>query len=220
MEFNGVTLLSSILNYGVRIPGYDTEAWDIFPAMRPLPGTIRRCRTPAPWPDWVEQARKFAARSVRRGAAPGRPPARGGVRRDGRAASPRFTGLSVQYVKESNLRISPTRFRKELLRDDDQILGRYDARFEGFDVDAAGENPGYDPSDTGIAGVFVGAFHDYIQTRAEVQSSEPYYLQGPGINQNWDWHHRLWGRRFGGGAAGCSPTRPSTSPTPCARTRT
>jgi hypothetical protein len=28
-----------------------------------------------------------------------------------------------------------------------------------------GEIPGYDPSDTGISGVFVGAFHEYMQTQ-------------------------------------------------------
>ena len=62
-------------------------------------------------------------------------------------------------MKDAKLRISPTRFRKELLRGDEKILGRYDARFMGDDMDAAGENPGYDPSDTGISGAFVGAFH-------------------------------------------------------------
>ncbi len=101
-----------------------------------------------------------------------------------------ITGLSVEYVKESKLQISATRFRKELLRGDERILGRYDARFEGWDPEAAGENPGYDPSDTGISGVYVGAFHDYIQKELKYMSQEPYYLSGPGLNQNWDFHHR------------------------------
>ena len=44
-----------------------------------------------------------------------------------------FTGLSVEYVKESKLKISATRFRKELLRgDEDGFLGRYDARVHGM----------------------------------------------------------------------------------------
>jgi carboxypeptidase C (cathepsin A) len=34
-------------------------------------------------------------------------------------------------------------------------------------------------------------------------SSEPYNLQGPGINENWDWHHRpSGGGGFGGGRGG------------------
>jgi carboxypeptidase C (cathepsin A) len=111
-----------------------------------------------------------------------------------------FTGLSVEYVKESQAahRAHPLPQRAAAQRR--QILGRYDARFDGFDIDSAGENPGYDPSDTGISGAFIGAFHDYLQTELKYMSSEPYYLSAPGINQNWDWTHRPSG--FGGGGGG------------------
>ena len=68
--------------------------------------------------------------------------------------------------------------------------------------DNAGENPGYDPSDTGISGVYVGAFHEYLQTELKFMSTENYNLQGPGINQNWDWHHRASGGGGGGGGRG------------------
>ncbi len=109
-----------------------------------------------------------------------------------------ITGLSVEYVKESKLHISATRFRKELLRNDERTLGRYDARFMGWDPDAAGESPGYDPSDTGISGVYVGAFHDYIQRELKYMSQEPYYLSGPGLNEDWDFKHKPpgWGRAW------------------------
>jgi len=80
----------------------------------------------------------------------------------------------VDYVKEANLRISPTRFRKEVLRDDRRTLGRYDMRFEGVDIDSAGETPGYDASDTGITGAFVAAFHDYLQRELKYESTETY----------------------------------------------
>ncbi len=73
-----------------------------------------------------------------------------------------YTGLSPAYILANDLRVAPGRFRKELLRDQRLTLGRYDARFTGQDVDAAGENPEYDPSDTGITGAFVAAFHDYL----------------------------------------------------------
>lgn len=113
-----------------------------------------------------------------------------------------LTGLSVEYVKESKLRIQATRFRKELLRDEERTLGRYDARFRGWDPDAAGEAPGYDPSDTGISGIYVGAFHDYIQRELKYTSAEPYYLQGPGINQAWDFKHRPGAAPGGQGGGG------------------
>jgi len=86
---------------------------------------------------------------------------------------------------------APARFRKELLRDQRAILGRYDARFEGTDIDAAGETPGYDPSNTGIEGAFVTALHDYLDRELKYTSDETYYPSGPGVNQMWDHTHRL-----------------------------
>jgi carboxypeptidase C (cathepsin A) len=201
IEFNGVTLLSSILNYYVQSPGYDLNATTYLPSYAAIAWHYNKVPHKGDMKDFVEQARKFArgpyAEALQQG---DQLPAAEFDAMAAKVAS--FTGLSVQYVKESKLRINSTRFRKELLRSDEQILGRYDARFEGYDVDNVGENPGYDPSDTGISGVFVGAFHDYLTSELKYMSSEPYYLQGPGINQNWDWHHRPSGGGFGGGGRG------------------
>jgi carboxypeptidase C (cathepsin A) len=101
----------------------------------------------------------------------------------------RFTGLSVDYVKETNLRISPTRFRKEVLREDRKTLGRYDMRFEGVDADAAGDAPSYDASDTGISGAFVGALHDYLERELKYESTDAYRPSADTIMQ-WDWKHK------------------------------
>jgi len=104
----------------------------------------------------------------------------------------------VQYVKEAKLRISPFRFRKELLRDQEQTLGRFDARFEGNDADAAGEHPSFDASDTGISGAFVAAFHNYLQTELKYTTADTYFLQGPGT-EKWNWEHRPASGGFGFG---------------------
>ena len=69
------------------------------------------------------------------------------------------------------------------------ILGRYDARFEGTDADAAGENPGYDPSSTGITGAFVSAFHDYLDRELKYTTKETYFPRGLKINDEWDHTH-------------------------------
>jgi carboxypeptidase C (cathepsin A) len=79
-------------------------------------------------------------------------------------------------------------------------MGRYDARFEGWDQDSAGENPGYDPSDTGISGAYVGAFHDYIVRELKYTNQETYDLHGLGLN--WDFHHLPSGAPCGGGGGG------------------
>src|SRR5438874_7009837 len=54
----------------------------------------------------------------------------------------RFTGLSPKYIEQTNLRISPFRWFKELERDKRRTIGRLDSRFEGMDVDAAGRRVG------------------------------------------------------------------------------
>jgi carboxypeptidase C (cathepsin A) len=100
-----------------------------------------------------------------------------------------FTALNEQYIKETNLRISPTRFRKEVLRGDRRTLGRYDMRFEGIDVDAAGENPSYDASDTAISGAFVAALHDYLQRDLKYDTTDAYRPSADTISQ-WNWKHR------------------------------
>ena len=201
VEFNGVTLLSSILNYSVRSPGYDIESYGYLPSYAAIAWYHKKVPQTVPIAEWVAQARTFAIGPYAEALAHADrlTPAETD---DIAAKVAAFTGLSAQYIKQSNLRINPTRFRKELLRGDDEIMGRYDARFEGFDIDAAGENAGYDPSDTGISGVYVAAFHDYIQSQLHYMTPEDYNLQGPGINQNWDFKHRPSGAGFGGGGRG------------------
>ncbi len=201
IEFNGVTLLSSILNYNRRNPGYDLEEVAYFPSYAAIAYHYKKVKATGSLEEFVEQARQFARGPYLTALAQGdRLPAT--EMNDVAAKVAAFTGLPVEYVKESKLRISATRFRKELLREDDRTLGRYDARFRGWDPDSAGENPGYDPSDTGISGIYVGAFHDYIQRELKYMSAEPYYLQGPGINQAWDFKHRPGAAPGGAGGGG------------------
>lgn len=212
IEFNGVILLSSILNYYVRSPGYDIDPKTYLPSYAAIAWYYKKVPHTVSLKDFVQKAREFARGPYAAALDQGDSLPEAEFDDIAKQVSA-FTGLSVEYVKEAKLRISPTRFRKELLRDQDAILGRYDARFEGVDTDDAGENPGYDPSDTGISGAFSGAFHEYLQSELKYMSSEPYYLSAPGINQNWDWHHRPSGATGfggGGGARGRGAPEPDT----------
>jgi carboxypeptidase C (cathepsin A) len=75
----------------------------------------------------------------------------------------RLTGLSPKYIEEANLRVSPQRWFKELERDKRKTMGRLDARFEGMDVDAAGERYEYDSSEASYEGAYVAVFQDYVR---------------------------------------------------------
>ncbi|SFS16271.1 Carboxypeptidase C (cathepsin A) [Granulicella pectinivorans] len=197
IEFNGVTLLSTVLNYNRQNPGYDTQAVGYLPSFAAIGYYHGKVQKKGSLADWVEQAREFArgpyTTALQQGDALPK------AEFDAIAAKvAALTGLSVAYVKEAKLRIDASRFRKELLRGDEEILGRYDARFAGFDIDAAGETPGFDPSDTGISGAYVGAFHDYIVKELKYMSQDNYYLSGPGVIQEWNFKHRALGGGRGG----------------------
>lgn len=189
VQLNGVVLISSILNYGIRAGGYDTIYISNLPSYAAAAWYFNKIpNKPADLAAWVEQARVFASGPYAQALFAGHNLPTAQLDAVAKEVS-RLTGLSVEYVKEANLRISPMRFRKEVLRDDRKTLGRYDMRFEGVDVDAAGEAPSYDPSDAGIMGAFVAALHDYLERELKYESTDTYHPSAGDIGQ-WDWKHK------------------------------
>jgi len=98
----------------------------------------------------------------------------------------RYTGLSATYIEQTNLRINIHRFCKELLRDQRRTVGRIDARFQGIDRDAAGENFEHDPSMTAIIGPYAGAFNDYVRSELAFENDLPYEVM-INLYQTWDY---------------------------------
>jgi carboxypeptidase C (cathepsin A) len=206
MAFNGVILMSSILNYFTQAPGSDAVFIGNLPSYAAIASHYEKVSHKGKdIKAFLDEVRAFARGPYAEALAQGHnlPAAQVDAIAQKLAG---YTGLSVAFVKEANLRVSPPRFRKELLRDQRMIVGRYDARFEGTDVDAAGETPGYDPSDAGISGAFVSAFHDYVDRELKYASNETYLPSGPGINQAWDHSHRL-GSEAPTGQGGGQPMR-------------
>ena len=191
---NGVILLSSILNYGARLPGLDND----FVGNLPTFGAIawyhnKTPNKPATLEPFLTEVRDFARGEYAVALSKGQ--ALGAAETDAVAEKlHKYTGLSVAYLKEANLRVSPSRFRKELLRDDRRTVGRYDGRFEGIDSDAAGENPESDASDTGIRGAFTAAFNDYLVRELHYSSDVAYNVSAPAI-VDWDWKHKVPGQQ-------------------------
>lgn len=189
VQLNGVVLISSILNYNVRAGGYDNVYVFNLPSYAAAAWYYNKISNKlSDVGAWIQEARAFASGPYAQALFAG--DALSAAQLDDIAKQvSRFTGLSVDYIKEANLRISPTRFRKEVLRGDRRTLGRYDMRFEGIDVDAAGENPGYDASDTSISGAFVAALHDYLQRELKYETTDAYRPSAEIIGQ-WNWKHK------------------------------
>lgn len=74
-----------------------------------------------------------------------------------------FTGLSLDYIQQTGLRINIHRFVKELLRKEGLTVGRIDSRYVGFDRDSAGEFHESDPSMTAVLGPYAAMLNDYIR---------------------------------------------------------
>ena len=195
VQLNGVVLLSSILNYGRRDPGFDQELINYLPSYAAIAAYHNRLASPpADLAAFLREVRAFARGPYALALAKGQDldPAERSAMAEKLST---YTGLAPAFLLEADLRVTPARFRKELLRDRRLTLGRYDARFTGYDVDAAGETPEFDPADAGITGAFVSAFHHYLTAdlgyTTDLSYRPTYYSAGI----QWDFRHKAPGSR-------------------------
>jgi len=99
----------------------------------------------------------------------------------------RLSGLSEDYVDRANLRIRAFRYFKQLLNSDRLVIGRYDARMTGPDLDPTSDSPDNDPSFTSVLGPFTATLNDYIRRDLKFESDLPYEIL-TGKVQPWDYN--------------------------------
>jgi len=85
-----------------------------------------------------------------------------------------YTGLSKDYILNTNLRIEIGGFCKELLRSEHLVVGRIDSRYTGTDRNNVGSSFEDDPSGYQLSGAFGGAINDYIHRELGFKSERPY----------------------------------------------
>jgi len=193
MALNGVVLLSSILNYGIRQPGFDQLYIGYLPSYAATAWYHHRAGQGIELPAFVEQARQFANGPYASALAKGQDLSPEEEAQVAQAMS-RFTGLSPEFLRRTNLRVDLSRFQTELLRDRRQTIGRFDSRYLGTNPDAAGERPEYDPSDTAISGAFIANLHDYLSREIGYDTDMDYRLSArDGGEFRWSWEHRAPG---------------------------
>jgi carboxypeptidase C (cathepsin A) len=189
MNFNGVVLISSILNfqtarfddgndlpYPLFLPTYTATAW----YYKKLPDSLQKL----PLRKVLDEAEHFALNGYNSALMKGSAlPTE--ERQQVIAKLARYTGLSEEYVRRSNLRIEIHRFCKELLRDQGKNVGRYDSRFTGIDENDVGERPDYDPSYAVIQGAYTATFNEYVRRSLKFDSKLPYEILTRKV-QPWD----------------------------------
>jgi len=182
MYLNGIVLISSVLDfqtimfppgnnlsYVLFLPHYTATAWYHGKLESKLQGRALR--------DVLKEAEDFALNEYSVALLKGNRLAKDEAEKVADKVA-FYTGLSRDYVKQSNMRIRHDRFVKELLRSDFATVGRLDSRFKGRDEDAAGENYEFDPSSAAIQGAFSTMLNHYVRTELGYKEDIPYAIYG------------------------------------------
>lgn len=190
ISLNGVILVSSILNYNDVSSGLDINNIGDLPSFAAIAWYHNKLpNKPADLKSFLEQVRAYARGPYAQALWQGD---KLSVAEESQVAQKlsQMTGISAEYWKQANLRVTAANFRKQLLRGQRRTLGRYDARFEGIDRKAIGATPDYDPSDTGIGGAFIAAFQNYLAKDLKYTTDESYKATAYGPGFQWDWKHK------------------------------
>jgi len=182
MYLNGIVLVSSVLDFSTIVfmpgnlipyilflPHYTATAW----YHNKLPAELQN----EPLTEVLEQSKKFALDDYSTALLKGNMLSQDQYERIARQLAS-YTGLSLDYVKQSNLRIRHDRYVKELLRDEFRTVGRLDSRFKGRDSDSAGESYDYDPSSSAIQGAFSTMLNYYLREELGYEKDLPYAIYG------------------------------------------
>jgi carboxypeptidase C (cathepsin A) len=188
MNVNGIMLVSTVLNfetiafargndlpYVLYLPSYSAAAWyhqKLPPDLQQLPVT-----------EVMAKADTFATRDYNHALMLGTAlPAE--TRRATVKELARFTGLSEEFIDRANLRVPMSRFAVELLRAENRVIGRFDARYKGYVRDRLAGGMEYDPTLEAVASVFASTFNDYVRSELNYKSDLPYEIL---TGLDWDW---------------------------------
>jgi carboxypeptidase C (cathepsin A) len=106
----------------------------------------------------------------------------------------RYTGLTKEVVDEANLRINVRKFTHYLLIDQKLRVGRLDGRYTGPDPNGLLDTPSYDPTGSATQPPFTSAFNNYVRTELGYKTDMPYYVRAQDIGfDKWDWGSAIQG---------------------------
>jgi carboxypeptidase C (cathepsin A) len=199
IDFNGVILLSQILNFDLSPdrptgnPGIDLPYQTVLPTYaatawyhQKLPGERKTLEA------LLAEVEQFAMGDYGRALSMGSDL---GTAERGAIAEKlhQYTGLSVEYILKADLRIDGGEFRQNLRGDDGMTTGRLDSRFSGPDIDPLSQRADYDPQAAALSSAYVSAFNDYV--RKDLHYGEGKIFK-PGIPtfRTWNFQHQLPGQ--------------------------
>jgi len=201
VDFNGVILLSQILNfsldsdfpdanpgvdlaYQLNLPTYAATAW-------------YHHKLPEPHPDLkalVAEVEHFAMTdyALALGAGASLP---ADQRRVIVEKLHQYTGLPAAYIEKADLRINGGEFEKNLQDDNGLTTGRLDTRFSGPTIDPLSKEAEYDPQSAAISSAYVSAFNDYVRKDLKFGEDREYKPEAE-VFRWWSFQHMLPGMGF------------------------
>jgi carboxypeptidase C (cathepsin A) len=106
----------------------------------------------------------------------------------------RYTGLSKEVIDEANLRINVRKFTHYLLIDQKLRVGRLDGRYTGPDPNGLLDTPFYDPTGSATQPPYTSVFNNYVRTELGYKTDMPYYVRAQDIGfDKWDWGSAIGG---------------------------
>nr|WP_294918143.1 peptidase S10 [uncultured Neokomagataea sp.] len=194
IDFNGVILLSQILNYDnsadtpqfnpgidnpyvLALPTYAATAW----YHKALPATHPDLKA------FLTEVEHFALNDYTLALAQG-----SDLPEQQRAAIAQklhdYTGLPVDYILKSNLRVNGGQFEQQLQATTGTATGRLDTRYSSPTIDPMSKEVEYDPQSSAISSAYVTLFNDYVRTTLKYGSDEAYHLFNTSAG-HWDNKH-------------------------------
>jgi carboxypeptidase C (cathepsin A) len=169
VDFNGVVLLSQILNYDFSAdspeanPGVDQPYELALPTYAATAFYHKKLPVmPPALEPFLQEVQHFAlgdyALALAQGAAL---PADTRTQIIGKLHA--YTGLPEAYLRKADMRINGGEFEKTLQDDTDTTTGRLDTRFSGPTMDPLSKEADYDPQSAAISSAYVSAFNDYVR---------------------------------------------------------
>jgi carboxypeptidase C (cathepsin A) len=106
----------------------------------------------------------------------------------------RFTGLNKEIIDQANLRIDVGKFTHYLLIDQKLRVGRLDGRFTGPDPNGLLDTQFYDPTGSATQPPFTSVLNNYLRTELGYKTDMPYYTFAPNAGfDKWDWGSAIRG---------------------------
>jgi carboxypeptidase C (cathepsin A) len=194
VDFNGVIMLSQILNFDMSVDGPEYNPGIDEPYITALPtyaATAWYHKKLSPMPDslkpFLTEVENFALFDYVQALVYGNT-----LPHDDRAHIAEklhdYTGLPISYINKANLRIDGGEFEKNLQDSTDTTTGRLDTRFSGPSMDPLSKEADYDPQSAAISSAYVSAFNEYVRHDLHFGEGRIYKAEID-VGRNWTFTH-------------------------------